>query len=648
MAFVVGFVFWSMEQERTRLYAEIDSRLLLAAKSLKHMLAPDFHDRAVSPQSISLEEEMVNREKISSFARETSFEYLYTLVEQGGKYYFAAPTVTEEEARDQLSWYFYPYEDVPESFRQAYRTGETVFSSYQDQWGKFRSVAVPETSQGGKRYLACADFNISYIHDLLMQELVRALVTAGLFLLFSLPFTLLYRKLYGHFREINSELRIHKTNLENLVDERTRDLVEAKEAAEAADRAKSDFLAQMSHEIRTPLHSIIGSAEVLQETDLNPDQREMVRLCLTNGEHLGALLNDVLDLAKIEAEHLVIKEETIRIREMVADIAESLGLEARKAGLELLAEIDDNVPPLVRGDSLRIRQVLYNIASNAVKFTQKGHVRLGASVQQCRARSCVLTFTIEDTGIGIAEDKIDRVFDHFIQAEAGNTRPYPGTGLGLTISRKLVQRMGGSIDVESAPGRGTTFTINLPLSIPGSDPVEVRSARPRKDHSLRILVVDDAKDNRLLMELYLKNTPHRTVTAQNGREALEAFMSGSFDLIFMDISMPVMDGYAAISAIRSFEKERGLPPVCALALTAHPRHEEGDKYVQAGFDGYLTKPVRKTAILDVIDTVARARREGQQVPCGEGACMGKAPCGDEPQDNAAGQHPASKDDNDDA
>lgn len=612
MLFVLGYVIWSMEHERERLYADIDNRLLLAAKSLKHMLEPDFHDRAVGPQSITLQEEMINRAKINAFGRETDFDYLYTLVENKGKFYFAAPTVTEEEAREQLSWYFYPYEDIPENFEVAYRTGQPVFTSYEDQWGHFRSVAVPETSEGGRRYLACADYDISYVNALLFDNLVQSLVTAALFLFFSLPFTLLYRKLYGTFRRINTELREHRANLETLIDERTQDLVEAKEAAEAADQTKSDFLAQMSHEIRTPLHAIIGSSELLGESELNRNQRELVQLCLSNGEHLTELVNDILDLSKIEAEHLVFYDQPVDLRSLVEDMADSLLVDARHAGLEFRLEVSDEVPALVRTDPLRIRQILYNITSNAVKFTRQGTVTLRVEVPACTGSNCVIRFSIIDTGIGIPKDKLGQIFDDFMQAETGNTRPYTGTGLGLTISRKLAERMGGDITVESEVGKGSTFTVTLPLQLTEDGQSVISTPEASRHEALRILLVDDAKDNRLLMELYLKHTPHRAVSAQNGREALESFMGGGFDLIFMDISMPVMDGYAAISAIRSFETERHLPPVKAYALTGHVLENMETRFSEAGFDGYLTKPVRKSAVLGIINQVAEGNSAAKE------------------------------------
>lgn len=223
---------WSNRQAKTDIMADIDSRLLLAAKSLKYMLSPDFHDRATDETSISFEEELKNREIISNFAFETEFEWLYTLTEKNGKYYFSAPTVTEAEAKERKRWYFLPYDDIPDEFIKAHKDNQTVFATYKDQWGTFRSAAIPQMSPGGRRYIACADFDISYVEELLSKNLWKSILTALFFLGLTIPFILSFRAHCAKLRKTNEELTKHKDCLEQMVEERTLGLKNAKENAE--------------------------------------------------------------------------------------------------------------------------------------------------------------------------------------------------------------------------------------------------------------------------------------------------------------------------------------------------------------------------------------------------------------------------------
>jgi len=403
----------------------------------------------------------------------------------------------------------------------------------------------------------------------------------------------------------------HTARLEQLI----RDLTAARQQADAATQAKSDFLANMSHEIRTPMTAILGYVDMLHDPEFTAEQRQQViQTVHRNGEHLLAIINDVLDISKIEAGKMTVEQVATVPQEIIRDVFDLMSGRAKKQGLSLSVEIHDPIPPRLLTDPTRLRQILVNLIGNAIKFTTSGSVKLSVDWTERQQSEGILRIRVADTGIGIAEQHLKKLFQPFSQADSCMARKFGGTGLGLAISHRLATLMGGDLSIESRLGVGSTFTLTIACGLCPNEDVHHRkgfAASEIVEHAreslenVHILVADDAPDNQKLLAYHLRKAGATFDFAENGQVALDkleaARMAKPFDLVLMDMQMPFVDGYAATRQLRD---RMDSTPV--IALTAHAMAGDHEKCLNAGCNDYLTKPINRDKLIATIARWVRA------------------------------------------
>lgn len=420
---------------------------------------------------------------------------------------------------------------------------------------------------------------------------------------------------YRQYRLNQDREKEYARKLESEIAKQTAELREANARLEEISRLKSDFLANMSHELRTPMNAIIGFSELLSETPLAEEQLDYTRTIAQSATSLLTLINDILDLAKIEAGKLELERLPFDLAEVVGNVAAMFKIPAREKGVVVASRIDSRIPKRIMGDSNRLRQVLINLTGNAMKFTEQGGIDILVDYEREAAGQIVSRFSVRDSGIGIPADRVEAIFEKFTQADGSTTRKYGGTGLGLAICLQLVELMGGHLTVESEVGKGSTFSFVIPLE---EAPAEIISITEHKEAGRekifsggRILLVEDNAVNQRLAGILITREGYEVEVASDGAEALEHLRHQTFDLVLMDVQMPNMDGMEATRRIRKIEADPALrqgyvglrnlqQPLVIVGLTAHARKEDETACYEAGMNGFLTKPIIKAKLAMIL------------------------------------------------
>lgn len=591
---VSGYIYYLYIETQGILTDNVNNKLLHAALGASAILGDRYHDNLIDKQSKSQAQDWDAIQRLSRFNESMGTAFVYTVVKRAGKAYLISSSASEKEIQEKnFVRFFDPYPDASQALLDSFERTEPTWIDYSDHWGDFRAVFVPLKSQDGTIYVTGAEITLANYYAQLNQDSLHHITLA---ILVFLAISLL--RMRAHLKQLQVNEQV---------------LNQAKNAAEDADRSKTKFLATMSHEIRTPMYGVIGATELLARSTLTLEQSSLLKTIHTSGRTLLSLIDNILDLAKIEAGKLELKPRVFDVRALVSSTIEMIRQNIQDKPIVLEAQVSPDVPSLVKTDADCLRQILINLLGNAVKFTEAGHVSLVVTTSGF-GRQARLDFSIHDTGIGIPQERQGSLFRPFAQFKEPSSQRFTGSGLGLSICKSLVEAQQGTLSFTSQPGVGSTFSFSLPMAffstseIPFGDnhaSVGFDSSFAR-NYPLDILVVENHPVSQKVAMAMLQELGYAPDLASDGLEAINKCMTSTPEIIFMDINMPVMDGLAAIRKIR--EQPKG--DTCYIvAFTASAFSSEIERFRAAGADDILTKPANFQALTRVLQRAANYQQQ---------------------------------------
>lgn len=585
-----GYIYYLYVQTQGVLTENINNKLLHAALGASAILGDRYHDNLVDKQSKTPEQDWDAIQRLSSFNESMGTAFVYSVIKRDAKAILISSSASEKEIREKnFVRFFDPYPDASQALLDSFERTQPTWIDYSDHWGDFRAVFVPMKSRDGTVYVAGAEITLEDYYQQLNHDSLYHIVVAILVFL-----ALILLRMRGHLQELHMNERL---------------LNQAKQAAEEADRSKTRFLATMSHEIRTPMYSVIGATELLARSDLDPEQSRLLKTIHASGRTLLSLIDNVLDLAKIEAGKLELKPSIFELRALVSSCMDITRQNIQDKPVVLEAQVSPDVPSLIKTDSDCLRQILINLLGNAVKFTDSGKISLKVTTSG-HGPQAWLDFSIRDTGIGIPEELQHNLFQPFSQLARASNQRFAGSGLGLSICKNLVEAQRGTLSFTSQPGVGSTFSFSLPMEIfPVSQIPLEEEAQVDYDSSfasqypLDILLVENHPVSQKVAMAMLQELGYSPDLASTGQEAINRCMAAIPGIIFMDINMPVMDGLEAIRRIR----ELPCGDTCyVVAFTASAFSSEIERFRAAGADDVLTKPANFQALTRVLQRATNA------------------------------------------